>query len=50
MVKLTKYVLKLGKWAVYLFILKRNNLAEIRLGLGKHPAFVAPEVCACHVD
>jgi hypothetical protein len=48
-----KYVLKIGKWTVYLVILKRNNLLEIRLGLGKdkvHPAFVAPEVCACHVD
>ena len=48
-----KYVLKMGKWAVYLVILKKNNVVEMRVGLGKdkvHPAFVAPDVFACHVD
>jgi hypothetical protein len=48
-----KFVLNLGKMAVSLYILRRNNLLEIRIilkGSKVHPAFVAPEVCACHVD
>jgi len=48
-----KYVLKMGKRAVYLVIQKRINLMEIRLGLGNgkvRPAFKVPEVCSWKVD